>query len=273
MGFLAFHPSFCLQITVNCQCSPFSSMLPTKLSSAKLKMSFLRSETWPEHDLHRWYITWIGQAPGFCLLEQEYTNSSTIFLSFAQPIAHHAMSAGVISNTTSSYSKGVRGSAKPLLEDLVMQPSFMMLCSWETLVYVCDWLTSSVTNGSSLKLCWLSCHRKSTPAEQTSVQGWQVWEQCQVKITYTLEVGNGREVVPQWSVGHLPESPVQYSLGNPRCIPVISQHLVLELVSIAWMWIMKAWRLCDNQYGWEKAALHWQWVTAVSGVRKITRSF
>lgn len=129
------------------------------------------------------------------------------------------MSAGGVSNTTSNYRKGVRRSAKPLLEDLVMQPSFMMLCSWGALGYVHDWLTSSVTNDSSLKLCWLSCHCKSTPAEHTSVQGWQVWEQCQAKITYILEVSNGREVVQQWSVGYFLESPVQYSLQESKIYP------------------------------------------------------
>lgn len=51
------------------------------------------------------------------------------------------------------YRKEVRGSAKPQLEALVMQPSFTMLCSWGALGYVHDWLTSSVTNDSSLKLC------------------------------------------------------------------------------------------------------------------------
>lgn len=111
---------------------------------------------------------------------------------------------------------GFRGSAKPLLEDFVMQLSFQMLRSLGALGYVHDWSTSSVSNDSSLKFCWLSCHCKSTTVEHTSVPGWQVWEQFQAKITYILEVSNGREVVRQQSVGYFLESPVQYSLGEAK---------------------------------------------------------
>lgn len=112
---------------------------------------------------------------------------------------------------------GVRGSAKPLLEDLVMQPSHdavLLGCTG-----VCASLVDILSNQySSLKLCWLSCHCKSTPVEHTSVPGWQVWEQCQAKVAYVLEVTEEKLSNNDLSSTSL-ESPVQCSSGESKIYP------------------------------------------------------
>lgn len=174
--FFAFHSSCYSQIAVKCQYSPFSSMLPTKLSSAKFKMSFLRSGTWLEGDLCGWYMTWIWQAMGFWLLQQENPNTSTILLPFTQPIA------GVKSDPSFTSRNGARGVTKPLLVYRAMQPFLVVLCPRGALRVCARWLPPLPASGGSLKSCCLSCHRRSTPPEQCPC--WQSWGQRQPKITY-----------------------------------------------------------------------------------------